>query len=231
MGFFGDLFSNDAAKDAATAKTAGLRAGFGEASKYLDEGKTAATGYLQGGAERFDPFLERAYKGYDAYGDAVGLGGQEGMDRARATFTSNPGYREGIESGVDILDRRAASRGMLASGNNEQDTQKFATDYANKGYGDHVARLSPYLTQPMQALTAQGGFDTALANLESTTGQQKANYGWQAETGIGDANASAELARQAAAKNTFDAITGGLSLAGKFMGVGGFAPSPITMKA
>lgn len=61
-----------------------------------------------------------------------GQGGTGTPDAAAATsqLTQFPGYQFGLDQGVQALDRSAASRGLLLSGAQLQDTQKFGQNYA-----------------------------------------------------------------------------------------------------
>jgi hypothetical protein len=54
--------------------------------------------------------------------NALGLNGPQGNAAATAAFQSSPGYDFKVNQSLDALDRRAASRGMLGSGNTTLDT-------------------------------------------------------------------------------------------------------------
>lgn len=217
MGLFDSLFTNKNAKNAAAAKTAGLQAGQDSAFSQIDQGVNQASGYYDQALVPFNALLEKGNAGYDSYLDATGVNGQDGLDRASQTFTSLPGYQEGINMAVDLNDRRAAARGMLGSGNTIADTTKLATDYASQKYGDYLSALAPMIGGANSAAAGQAGVLTGQGNLFANAGAKKADYGYKSETGIGDANASAELANNAASKNIWDAIMGGASLAAKLV--------------
>lgn len=224
MGIF-DIFSSKPAEEAAAKKIAGLRAGQTSANTALDTGLTDANAYYDRALVPFTALSGKFGAGHDAYNDATGVNGAEGLARARQTFTSLPGYQEGIDMAVNLNDRQAAARGMLASGNTIADTTKLATDYASQKYTDYLSALAPNLTGATSAATGQAGVLTGQAANTSGVASQKAGYGWNTETGIGNANADAELAKYNASSNFWNALMGGANLALKASGIGGFAPS------
>ena len=112
-----DIFSSKPAEAAARAKSAGYQQGQEAAFGQIDQGVDQASGYYDKAAVPFASLFDRGTKGYDAYQDATGINGADGLARAKSTFTSLPGYTEGINMALDQNDRRAAARGMLGSGN------------------------------------------------------------------------------------------------------------------
>lgn len=218
-GIIGSLFTNKDAKAAAAMKSQGLQTGFASASQYLNQGTDKAVGRYDAASERFDPLFDTASAGYGAYGDASGAGGAAGFDRAMELYRSSPYYRSGLNTGLEALDRRAAGRGQLNSGNNTQDTLRFASELEDQNYGQFLSGLTPYLSQAPSIAGIQGGYDTGVGDLYANQGANLANLAWQRDTGIGDANASAQLAKRDAAGNVFSAVTGGINLAGKLVGL------------
>lgn len=106
--------------------------------------------------------------------------------------------------GLDQNDRRAASRGMLGSGNTNADTIKFANDYASQKYGQYTAGLSPYTNNPAQITgiaSGMAGVNTGLGNALNQSYGQQASSAYGTQTGIGNANANADLANLTASQN------------------------------
>lgn len=213
MGLF-DLFSNANEEKAAQLKTQGLTQGYDLASGLFGQGRDAVNSYYGQAAQPFQQLFGQAGQGAAAYGDASGANGAEGLGRATSLFQQTPGYAAGLSTGLDALDRRAASRGMLNSGNNTQDTLKFANDYASQKYGQYLQGLQPYLGQQTTAagglagvLTGQGGA------LNSSYGNQGL-LGFQKETGIGNAQAAAELSKDNVGANVLGALGLGVKLFG-----------------
>jgi hypothetical protein len=130
-------------------------------------------------------------------------------------FTQTPGYQEGLNQTLNQNDRRAASRGMLNSGNTIADTTKLATDYANQKYGSYVSGLSPYLSANQGAVggaaSMYGQLGTGLAGLYGQQGQAAQ----ATQTGIGNANAAAALAPQQASQNFWNTLIGAGTAAAK----------------
>lgn len=178
-----------------------LKSGFGEAQGY------------------FKPLMEGANSGYAAYGDATGANGADGMARARALFTASPGYQEGLDRGLDGLDRRAASRGMLGSGNTQIDTLKYANDYATTKYGDFVNNLSPYLGTATGIAGQQAGLSAGLGQELNTSLGNQGSLGFEKEIGIGNARAGFEKGKDQTGANILGGITAAFDVGKKAVGM------------
>jgi len=204
VGLF-DLFSTDNENAAAGMKIAGLNKGYEQASGLFGQGRDAATTQYNQALTPFQQLFTQGGQGAAAYGDAAGVNGPEGMARATANFQATPGFQSGLNMGLDSIDRRAASRGMLGSGNTNLDTVKFATDYGNQQFGNYVNRLSPYLSQQQGAAQGLAGVNTGLGNLLNTSYGNQGQIGYQTQAGIGNANAAAELAKDQTGMNVLGA--------------------------
>lgn len=223
MGLF-DIFNNDNANDARDAKISGLNAGYSQASGLFDQGRNAITSYFGQAQQPFQQNMAlingTGTNGYNAFGDATGANGEAGLSRAKDLFTASPGFQEGLDLTLNANDRRAASRGMLNSGNTIADTTKLATDYASQKYGDYVKGLQPFFYTPTQATQAAAGNAGVLTGegsaLNSSFGNQ-GNLAFQTQTGIGNAEASADLARNGSSQNLWGALMGGAQLAAGFI--------------
>lgn len=221
MGLFSDLFSSKPAEDAAQAKIAGLNNGLTSANTALDTGLSAATP-LYGQAQVPFTTLASSYAGgKSAYDDASGVNGAEGLARAKANFTATPGYTEGINMALNQNDRLAASRGILGSGNTIADTTKLATDYANQKYTSYLQGLQPEFAGSLSAATTGATGQAGVLNNEAAAnlgvGNAKAQFGYNTATGIGNANADADMAKYNASQNFWGALMGGAKLASGFI--------------
>lgn len=135
-------------------------------------------------------------------------------------FQTSPGYQFAMDQGLNAIDRRAASRGMLGSGNTNIDTLKFATGLGNQEWGNYLNRLQGLSGQGFNAAGATGnlyqGLGTGLNNSYANQGQQAYNM----QTGIGNANAGAEVAKAnaetAASGNLWGGLLGAATAAAKF---------------
>lgn len=211
MGIF-DIFSTEAQERAAEAQKAGLNAGYGQAADLYGQGRGALTNYYGAALQPFQQVFDQSQAGSRAYADATGAGGAAGLQSAYELFKQTPGYQSGFDLLADANDRRQSSRGMLASGNTLADTAKLATTYADQNYGNYVSRLSPFLGQSTASAGGLAGVNTGLGSqLNASLGNQ-GQLAYQTQTGIGNANANAELASLNASGNIFNALMGGASL-------------------
>jgi hypothetical protein len=151
------------------------------------------------------------------------LNGQEGTQRFMGGFQQDPGYQFQQQQGLDALDRRSASKGMLNSGNNMADTLRFSQGLADQSYGNYFDRqsrgLSPYLGMQSGALDQYAKSQSSLANLYNQAETNKANYAY----GIRDAAAKASqdsyaAGDAAAARGLNTALAVGNNLASLFGG-------------
>jgi hypothetical protein len=217
MGLF-DAFSGKGARDAAAAKAAGFNTGRANAFSLVDASSDELRRSFDQARQPWDPLYRKSMTGFDAYDDAAGLGGAQGYDRAMAAFRASPGYQFSLNSGLDALDRRAASRGMLASGNTNLDTLNYAKGLADQEWGNYVSRLAPYLTQAQAAAGAQSQLAADLGKTLNANSLYKAGVGFQADTGIGSANAEAAMADTNASMNAWKALLDAGGVAAKLWG-------------
>lgn len=215
MGLFTDLFTNDNEEEAARQKTAGLRAGQSVANSALDTGFNTATGYYDKARVPFEDLLRRGNKGYDTFLDATGVNGAEGIARSGDLFKSIPGYSGGLNTGLDLLERRAAARGDLGGGNTSADMIRFASDYDSQRYKDFLSGLMPNLGVATGATTGVAGTYARPGDLAADIGGKKATFGYNTETGIGNANAEATMANEKSSQNFWSALMGAANLATK----------------
>lgn len=217
---FTDLFSDKPAKEAAAAKAAGFSTGNTLAQEALTAGQAQATPLYGQAYGNFNTLAGKFGAGQDAYNDATGVNGQAGIDRAGATFKSLPGYAGGLTTGIDAVNRGAAARGMLAGGNTSADTIKFASDYDANKYGNYLTSLAPNLSGVSSATAGGAGVLGAQATADQALGAQSAQYGYNAATGTGNANADAALAPYSASSNFWSALLGGANALAKGGGFG-----------
>src|ERR1051325_7591872 len=153
MGLF-DIFSNKNAQDAANARIAGINQGYDLASSALQGGLDTANRYYNQAYGSWTPLAQQGAQASNDYADALGLNGPAGNARALAAFQNNPAYRAQLQMGVDALDRGAAARGMLQSGNTLAAEQQYGQNLANQGYNQYLNTFLPLLNQ--QTAAAQG---------------------------------------------------------------------------
>lgn len=227
MGLFSDLFSTKPAEDAAQAKIAGLNTANTTSGDALSGGQAqadalygAAHGAIGKATDAYGGLVASTGKGSEAYADATGVNGVDGLNRARAIYTADPGYSGGLTTGVDQVNRTAALRGDLGGGNTQTDLVKFASNYDNQKYSNYVSSLAPYLALHSSAVGGQAGtygtdagLDTSQGGVDLGVAGQKATNAWNTGTGIGNANADAKTAAYSASSNFWNALMGGAKLA------------------
>lgn len=225
MGIFSDLFSTKPAENAANDKIAGINTGLTTANSTLDTGQAGADALYGQAYAPYSSLIDSTGKGSQAYADATGVNGADGIARGGSTFKSLPGYSGGLTTGIDAVNRGAAARGLLGSGQTSADEIKFASDYDANKYGNYVSSLAPYLGANANAISGAAGVKSAQAGADLGVAGTKANLDYSANTAIGGANADKDLAPYSASQNFWSALMGGANLLGKATGVGGFAPS------
>lgn len=159
MGFVTDLFGADEAKRAARAQEEG----------YQQAGDTIRAG---GGTalSRYAPYAQTGRTANRMIQDV--LGGDY------SSFYESPDYQFRLEEGQRALDRGAASRGMLLSGAQLRDTQRFGQGLASTEYGNWYNRL-----------VGQQGLGANVAGAQAAIDQNTA--AGVADTQIGGAGARA----------------------------------------
>jgi hypothetical protein len=214
---FTDLFSTKPAEEAAAAKAAGYTNANTAAQGSLDAGLTQATPLYDQAYGDFSTLAGKFGKGQDLYNDATGVNGADAAAKAADIYRSMPGYSAGRDMGINDLERRAAARGNLGGGNTSADTIKFASDYDAGKYSSFLSSLAPNLAGATSATAGGAGVRTAQAGTDVGVGAQKAQYGYNSATGVGNANADAALAPYSASQNFWGALSGAAKLATAFV--------------
>lgn len=161
----GGLFGNNSAKKASEAQVKGMQQAAGSINDFYNQGK----GYL-------DPYWNTGIIANSQISKLLG-GDYSG-------FQNSPDYQSALAGGADMLDRSAASRGMLFSGAHQKDLSNFGQQMANQ-----------YLNSYRNFLTGVSG---AGQNAGSNIGQLGAAAGSNLAnlyTGMGNARASSYAAQ------------------------------------
>ena len=210
MGLF-DLFSNKSAEEAARKANAGITQGLGELRTSYGAGRDALTTNYGNAAGLWRGLSDTYKPGFDAYSDASGAGGVEGLKRATDTF-KNSGqygvYGVGLNEGLSALARTHAAAGNLSSGNADTDAIKYASDQALKSWGAYQTGLQPYLAGYGTAVAGEAGVDTGLGTALDNSYRGEGTAANTAYTGIGKNDAGAELNNYQVGANQLNAILG-----------------------
>lgn len=223
MGLF-DLFSSSNEKKAAKKQKEGLDLGRSTAFGDLSTGEADLRSQYGSAGGYFEPLAETYGLGSRLYGDALGLYGDEGTARAREAFTTGPGYDFAMDQGTQAVLRNASATGALGGGQTSIDLTRFAQGLANQEYDGWLDRIGGYDDKAMETARARAGIDVGLGDQLLGLSRDRAGIDWSTETGKGQADANYQLSKDQTGANIFNAITGGLSLGAKLLGVGGFAP-------
>ena len=206
MGFLDDLLGNTAAE--ASQKAA--------ADTYAKQ-QAATQGFTQFGQTYADKFGNLA-KGYEPW-QQTGQDANSAVQRLIADPSSVrglPGYQFGLDQGTHAIDHSAVANGNLFSGKTGKALQSFGTNYADKTYGDHLARLLGVSQQGLGA--TQMGNATIGQGLQGQLGANTSAYGGNmtAAGTIGQGDVAAANAKAAGSQNILNT---GISLAGMAFGI------------
>lgn len=212
----------------------GLKGYYQAAAKDINQSTKAATGEITAGRDaalgEFDPYVAATSGAPQLYSDALGLGGAEGTGRAQEAFQVSPGYDFAMEQGLTGIDRRAASRGMLGSGNTSIDTINYAQGLANQEYGSWLDRLRGQqefganiageraglytgAAGETAGLLERGGTRTAaiktgLGDVRYDLGEKKADLGYSTRLGLAATKSNYLAGKDQSGLNVIGAVTG-----------------------
>lgn len=223
MGLF-DIFSNDTAEKAAAQRNAGLQAGYDQLSGLYGQGRDALTSNVNQGIDLYKGLISSTGAGANAYGDASGANGVEGLQRAMDTFKNSGQYGTygfSLDQGLQALNRTHAAAGNLNSGNADADTLKYATGLAGQTYGNYLQGLNPYIGANANAITGATNLYAGLGQGLNQSYQGQGGAANATQTGIGASNAAATMNDYNISKNLWDGIGkaagGAASLFGAFL--------------
>lgn len=223
LGGLGGIFGGSNTADAARQNQKAYKSLLNQGTAAIDTGNTQATGYLNDANDLWKGLAGESggLSGLNLYGDALGVNGASGTQRAQDAFTTSPGYQFSLDQGLDALNRTASARGSLNSGQTGLDTIKYATGLANNEYGNWLNNLSGYGGQQAGiytgAIGGQAGTLADLGNLATNTANSKVDLLTNYTNGMTGAN-------NQIASGQNQQLTGGLAGLGKGLGslFGGF---------
>lgn len=227
-----DVFSGASAKRQAraanNARISGLRTGEDRAMGYMDKGYNAAVPQYDRAISLYDDYVNQGGAANKAYGDAIGLGGQDGYDRTVDGFRTGPGYQFAVDQATEAAKRNASSLSMLGSGNTMMAIADRSQNLADQEFQRYLDNLFRASGQGLQATSQQAGLVTGLGDLEYGHNAAKASLAHGTETAVGQSqsqyHADRAAANQQAGANIWNSIMGVGNLAAKFYGGG--APTP-----
>lgn len=167
-----------------------------------------------------EPFRQAGMTAQDQIMQLLGIGGDANaagfgsMARpfGQQDFEQDPGYAFRQAEGMRALERSAAARGGLLSGNTMRGIQRFGQDLASQEYGNAFNRFQIERAARLNPLQSLMGSGQSAANvMTGATGQAGQNIG-QMQLGAGQARASGY-------------VGGANALAGALQGIGQAAAS------
>ncbi|MBX3583553.1 MAG: hypothetical protein KF810_16835 [Rhizobiaceae bacterium] len=214
MGFLSDMFGG-ASKKAAKANMAMLSGLKTEGMNYIDQGQQQSQGYLNEAKGLYGDLTGTSQGNLGYYKDALGLNGAQGSADALSRFQAGPGYDFTMSQGLDALNRTAAARGQLNSGNTNIDTLRYATGLADNTWQSYLNNLQGYDQQQnnnmLTGIAGQAGALGGLSNLTQGGVDQRLNLASEIVNGQMGANNQLAQARNQGA-------SAGLSLLGLGLG-------------
>jgi len=109
-----------------------------------------------------------------------------GMDQ----FQQDPGYQFRLNEGLKALDRQAAARGGLVSGNAMKAASRYGQDYASNEYTNAFNRYQAERNAQLNPLQSLAGVGQSATNYLSNAAQNMGQAQNQNIQGIGNAQAS-----------------------------------------
>jgi len=168
----GAMASRSADK-AARAQQQGYDAASAEQARQYDQSREDAIKYSE-------PYRNAGNAALNQLTALYGLGGQPAD---YSGFQSSPDYQFARDEGMRGIERSAAARGGLASGNTLTALSQYNSGLASQNYGNYVNQLS----------NLAGAGQNATQQLTSNLGNMSMNYGNQVgqnAVGVGNARAS-----------------------------------------
>ena len=171
--------------------------------------------FRQGGITGQNRIMELLGIGGDA---AAGDYGRYGRDFAMSDYEADPGYAFRLSEGNKALERSAAARGMLMSGQMFKGAQRFGQDLASQEYQNAFNRYQTNRANqlnPLGTLMASGQGATNM--LSGAAGQLGGQLGENA-MGAGNARASGYIGSANAYTNALQGVNNAF---GGYVGGGG----------
>jgi Chaperone of endosialidase len=194
MSFLSQLFGG--ANNAANAQIAGIQAGLGQATGDINQGSQALQTNYGAALAPFTQNYNTATQGTTALGNALGINGPAGTQSALTQLKTSPGYQFSLGQGNNAINAQGAATGQTGSGNEALALQNYGSGLASQTYNNYVAGLQPYLGASQGAASGIAGVNTGLGSALNQNFGNLANLNYGAQTSIGNANASADLADQ-----------------------------------
>lgn len=195
MGIFDGIFNTKPQQAARDSQIAGLTAAQGSATSAINSGQARTDADYAAGLAPYTTNLAVTQPGQQNYADATGAGGAQGYARALQSFHENPGQAYQLQVAKDAVLRNHSQAGTTASGGTLMDLSDRSQGIAQQNWQQYIANLLPFVGASTANAGGVAGVNTAKAGTDTGFANKLADIGWQTGTGIGNANASANLAQ------------------------------------
>lgn len=219
--FLDGLFGGGNEREAAEKNRAELAGYLTKGLGYLDSGLANSKGALDNAGGIYSGLQNKYGAGTSLYLDALGVNGADKAGAAQQSFTTAPGYQAGIDAGIDVLNRRRASGGMLDSGNADLDALTYGQNQQNQQYNGWLDRLGGLVSPEMAAGAGAAGNQTNLANLYQGDATNRIGLQGNVTSGNIGANNYQAAGASAGGKNLLGGALSLATLGTSLMGGGG----------
>lgn len=217
-GFFDTLFGGGAEKEAADKNRQLYDSYQSQGQGYLSSGYDTSKNNLNSALGVYQGLYNKYSPGTDLYLNALGVNGTTGSKSAWDAFqNANPQTQGVINQGLDAINRRRASAGMVNSGNADLDALNFAQNTQNQQYNNWLTNLSGVNQNAMSSAGGVASGYGSLSDLANKYATDQVGLLGNTTSGLASANNLQAAGEAAGAKNLLGA---GLSLASLATGSG-----------
>lgn len=124
------------------------------------------------GVQRQQPFYEAGVNALGQYVQGIQPGGTLARDFTLADYQADPGYAFRLQEGIKALDRSAAARGGLLSGNQLRGVNEYGQNLASQEFGNAYNRFINQQNVRRNALASLAGLGQTTAGALNTLGSQ-----------------------------------------------------------
>ena len=129
----------------------------------------SAVAYLELDTSKFSKGFKTAYNDLKVFSDKSATAGNKLNELLQnpSSITSTPGYQFAYNQGLEAVNRTAAAKGQLGSGNRLYDLTKYGQGLASQTYNNTVSQLGNFLNKTqisepqMQSFSAKTGTDAS----------------------------------------------------------------------
>lgn len=160
----GQLWGTQTLDAAQPQQIAALDTGRAQQVADLRAGADTQRADYQRAADSYAPYTAQGQEAWSMLGDAAGLHGQEGHDRALGAFQAGPSYDWDVSQSMDQAARGASASGQLLSGNAATAMQDRAHHLADQEYGNWYNRVNGISQTGFDATNKVAAIDTGMGD-------------------------------------------------------------------